>query len=579
MAEKMSGSLAVLYRIACLALLGSLVGSIVSLCALAFVDCVLWLNDLLLIAPHSRIQHEETPGLVAAATLLVPTLGGLVVGLILYRLMDEKRPLGPPDTILAVQTRTPPPSLRSGLLSTLAAVLSLGAGASVGQYGPMVYLGTLIGSLATKLKLSFPNLQAIAIASGVAAAIATAFNAPIAGLVFAHEVILRHYSIQAFAPTTVAAASGYIVANVIFERPPLFLVAFEGVQYGHEFLLFALIGVLGALLALFYMKAILFSADLAKRSPIPLVFRPMVAGLLLGLVALALPDVLGIGQTTLRFATIEGAFTAPEILVILLAKIFVTALCLGFGFAGGVFSPALLIGILFGALFGSVVADYTGLEHSGLVPYAICGMMAVTSPVIGAPLATILIVFELTRSYDLTIAAMVAVVFANLVGYRLFGRSLFDVQLSRRGFDLSLGRDSAILAQIPITEFMQRDFLQFTPDETVEHALERFSESRRAEGLVVGENGSYRGVLRAQDCISHEADTAVDHLADRKALTFDESTTVWQAMEQLRNFLGEITPVVSSEDGRLLGAVPESRVIEAYLKTVDRLRREENEAV
>ena len=115
------------------------------------------------------------------------------------------------------------------------------------------------------------------------------------------------------------------------------------------------------------------------------------------------------------------------------AKIGLTALCIGFGFAGGVFSPALLIGILFGALFWTVLNGLTGIETSGIAVYAICGMMALTSPVIGAPLTTILIVFELTRNYDLTIAAMVAVVFSNLIAYRTFGRSLFDVQLGRVG--------------------------------------------------------------------------------------------------------------------------------------------------
>ena len=163
---------------------------VVSLCALAFIECVQWLNDWLLVSPRTRIQFDDSPMLVAAATVLVPAIGGLVVGFILTRLTVEKRPLGPPDTILMVQTGSTPPSIRSGLLSSLAAIVSLGSGASVGQYGPMVYLGTLVGSLASKLKLDVPNIQSIAIASGVAAAISTAFNAPIAGLVFAHEVIL-----------------------------------------------------------------------------------------------------------------------------------------------------------------------------------------------------------------------------------------------------------------------------------------------------------------------------------------------------------------------------------------------------
>ena len=569
----------VLFRIVALSCLGTAIGVAVSLCAIGFVECVVWLNDRLLVSPRTRIQHEQSSFVVAAATLLVPAAGGLVVGLILRYLVPEGRPLGPPDTILSVQTRRAPLSPRSGLLSTLAAIVSLGSGASVGQYGPMVYLGTLVGTLSNRLRLNIPNVQAIAIASGVAAAISTAFNAPIAGLVFAHEVILRHYSIQAFAPTTVAAAAGYVVANVILERPPLFLVGFEGVRYGHEFFLFAVVGVMSALLAIVYMKAILACSALAGRSPIPRALRPMIAGLVLGVVALELPDVLGVGKETLRFATIEGAFGLGELALILIAKMAVTVLCLGFGFAGGVFSPALLIGVLFGALLGGAMDDLTAIAHSGVVPYAICGMMAVTSPVIGAPLATILIVFELTRNYDLTIAAMVAVVFANLVSYRMFGRSLFDVQLRGRGFDLSLGRVSAILTERRVTELMHGDVPRFHPDDEIRTALRRFGESGRAEGLVIGRDDRYVGVVRAQSCVAREPLDPVGDAADRNALAFDETTTVRQAMEAFRGFLGEVAPVVSTSDRRLLGVVSESAVLDSYLETVNRLRREENESV
>lgn len=576
--ERYRAGFALLRRVVLLTLLGTAIGIVVSLCAIAFVDGVVWLNEQLLISPKTRIQFERNPVLVASATVAVPALGGLLTGLILRYLVPEKRPLGPPDAILAVQTRQPPPSARSGLLSTLAAAVSLGAGASVGQYGPMVYLGTLIGALVSKLRLEFPNLQAICIGSGVAAAIATAFNAPIAGLVFAHEVILRHYSTQAIAPTTVAAASGFVVANVVFEKPPLFLVRFDGVRYGHEFALFAVIGVLGALLALAYMKAILGSMAIAQRSGIPAVLRPMLAGIALGVVALGIPDVLGIGLEILRFATIHGAFEIGELALILCAKFAVTVLCLGFGFAGGVFSPALLIGILFGALLGSVLDVVAAIPHSGIVPYAICGMMAVTSPVVGAPLAMIIIVFELTRSYDLTIAAMVAVVFANLVSHRLFGRSLFDEQLKRRGLDLSLGRDSAILAARGITELMHHDFPRFGPNDEIGDVLRGLAARGRAEGLVTERDGTYVGVVRAQACLCHDPAAKVTEAVDRDALAFAESTTVWEAMEALRRFLGEVAPVVSTADRRLLGAVSESAVIDAYVDTVNRLRREENES-
>jgi len=556
---------------------GLTVGAAASLASLAFIDALFWLNNALLVSAYSRIQYEAKPALLMAATILVPAVGGLVVGQIVTRLVKERRGLGPPDAILAVQTREPPPSFKSGIASTLAALVSLGCGASVGQYGPLVYLGTLIGALAQRLSLAVRDLQSVAIACGVAAAISTAFNAPIAGLVFAHEVILRHYSLRAFAPVTVAAATGYVVANVILQRPPLFLVEFAGVEHGHEFVLFAVEGVLAAYLAAGFMLLIAFSGRMAQRSRVPAAVRPGLAGLVLGLVALQLPEVLGVGKETLRFATIEGAFTADELAVLVAAKLAVTAMCVGFGFVGGVFSPALLIGVMAGALFGMVWPLVLPLAHSGIVPYAICGMMAVTSPVIGAPLTTILIVFELTRNYDLTIAAMVAVVFSNLVAYRIFGRSLFDVQLAARGFDLSLGRDKAILGVKSVADNVSQDYIALRADETVGALVARLNSVGRSEAVVLGADGVFEGHIRLQDVMDAPPDTPLARVARRDELVFDEKTTLWEAMDRIRDFVGEAVPLVDAR-GHVVGVVPEGAVIQGYMEAVHDLRREENAA-
>ncbi|MBW7471789.1 chloride channel protein [Marinobacter sp. F4218] len=565
------------YQIGVVTVMAIAVGTAGSLAAIGFVEAVHYLNDRLLISPYARVQADNQPGLVAAATLLVPALGGLLVGLVVQFLIRERRGLAPPDAILAAQTPGPTPGLGSGLASTLAALISLGSGASVGQYGPLVYLGALFGNLAGRLRLNLRHQRSIAIACGVAAAISTAFNAPIAGLVFAHEVILRHYSLRAFAPVTVAAATGYIIANVIFDRPVLFLVDFTRVEHSYEFLLFALEGVLCAGLAWLFVVLLKYSTHAGRRCIALPWARPAVAGLVVGIVALWLPEILGIGQETLRFATIRDAFGIGELALIVTAKLALTALCVGFGFVGGVFSPALLIGILFGALYGMVLPHLVPVPYSGLVVYAICGMMALASSVIGAPLTTILIVFELTRNYDLTIAAMVSVVFANVISYRAIGRSLFDLDLRDRGFDLSLGRDKAILGSRLIRDYLSTIYTTARGSHTVEAVRKRLVDEHRAEAMIVDEKGVLRGIVRLQGILDSPEGTPIDQLAIRAYTLFDEHTSVWQSMELLRGFLGEAVPLVS-EDGKLLGVVPEEAVIRAYLEIVHELREEENEA-
>ncbi len=551
-------------------------GVIVSLAAIAFVEAVDWLNNVLLISPRTRVQVQD-PLLLTAATILVPTLGGVVVGWLLQYCSKTKRPLGPPDSIKAVQLRCDLPDSRSGLVSTMAAAISLGCGASVGQYGPMVYLGSLCGGWVAKLNLQIPNLQSIAIASGVAAAISTAFNAPIAGLIFAHEVILRHYSLQAFAPTTVAAATGYVVANVIFERPALFLVEFPGVENGYEFGLFAVLGVACAALATVFMRLTLSMFKVGQRLPLRPMYRPALAGLLVGLVALGLPDVLGMGNEVLRFATIEGAFTNSELALLVFSKIVLTAVCVGFGFAGGVFSPVILIGILFGALFWSLL-ELIGVPNSGLAVYAICGMMALASPVIGAPLTTILIVFELTQNYHLTVAAMVAVVFANLLAFRLFGRSIFDVQLAGKGINLASGRDRAMLDDCKVIDRPTGNYVAYNISLTVAEVIQALVKKGHSEAAIIDDDGKYRGMLRIQDVIGQADSASLESLLFKDWPQFDETTTIWEAMKQVEGFVGEAVPVVCA-NGQLVGMITEANLIVAYLEIVHELRKEENAAV
>lgn len=569
-------------RIVSITVLGFVIGTLSSLAAILFVYLVGLLNEWLLISPRSRIMVDNAQWLLVA-TLCVPALGGLVVG-ILHLYIPERRAHGPPDIVCAVQGMGGKIPLRSGLLSAVSSILSLGAGASVGQYGPLAHLGATLGSAIAGVSKDNQWMATIGVGCGVAAAISTAFNAPIAGIIFAHEVVLRHYSLRAFAPITVASTIGYVVANVVFEHRPLFHVGPVSVTYAPEFVGFILVGICGAFLAVFYMRAILYSNRLAGKIAIAPYLKPMMAGAILGCVAIWLPDILGIGKETLRFAIIEQAFMPGELALLLIAKILATALCIGFGFAGGVFSPALLIGILFGALAGNGAELLLGELRSDIVVYAICGMVAVTSAVIGAPLTTILIVFELTRNYDLATAAMVSVVFSNLISYRIFGRSLFDVQLRARGFDLSLGRDKVILDNGLIESYVTQDYTVLDPGMSLAQAKLKLLKSQSHEGYVLDTDGVYVGTITLADIVNRETsglvlETKLGEVAEREPLIFTATTTVWAAMEKMGDFVGESIPVVrDADDPRLVGVVFESAVVQAYLDTMYDIRREENAA-
>jgi CIC family chloride channel protein len=464
------------------------------------------------------------------------------------------------------------------LFSTLAAILSLGCGASVGQYGPLVYLGTMVGQMANRLQLGVRDIRSTAIACGVAAAIATAFNAPIAGLIFTHEVILRHYSLRIFTAVTVASACGFIVANVVFEHPPLFLFEFEHQYHASEFFLFILEGLACGFLAVIFMRLLQATRKFAGQLSVPAPCKPMFAGFMLGLVALQVPEILGAGIDLLRLASIPGNFSADHLATILLFKFLVTVLCIGFGFAGGVIFPALLIGMLFGSLFAILVPELIFAEHSGLSIYAICGMVALASPVIGAPMTALLIIFELTRSYEITIAAMVTVAFSNLTAYHWYGRSLFDHRLAERGVDLSLGRDRAYLQHQMVVNYASQILPCFNSETSCGEAIEKLRSNPIQTAVVVDTEGTYLGLLHQDQLNEYQPDTSIASVEFIRSPEFDESTSLWNAMETMRDYIGEAVPVIDSTTRRYLGAVPESIVIGTFLDAIHDLRREEHEA-
>ncbi len=562
-------------------ILGTVIGALASLASIGFIELIFILNDWLKVSAKSRALTTNSV-VLTTATLLVPALGGLVVGLIIWGLTREKRPQSVADIISESLSHTHDQSLWNRFVNVVASLISLGCGASVGQYGPVAYLGGSIGTAVAKTTGNRFYHDNIALCCGVAAAISTVFNAPITGVVFVHEVILRHYSLRAFAPVTVASTVGFVIANQFFDKLPLFSIGIVNTANAQEFILFALIGLSGALIAQLFMQSILYFGRLSQTLKVHQVFKPMMAGFAVGLVALWLPDVMGVGKEAVRLATIDGAFTSFELSTLLLMKIILTGLCLGFGFAGGVFSPAVFTGIMFGTLWGIMATQIPGIERSELVFYTICGMVAVTSPVIGAPLTTIIIVLELTRNYSITTAAMVSVVLSNIVAYRLFGRSLFDKVLLNRGIDLGLGRDKAVLNIKQIGSYVSDDFCRITDEITLAQARRRMIKADATEAYLLDENDILTGnisLVKLAALIDKGEDmeqSVLIHI-DHDCFTLVEDNTIWEAMNELENFVGESIPVLdNNQTNQMLGVVHESTIIKAYLDTTSTLRQEEN---
>ena len=295
---------------------------------------------------------------------------------------------------------------------------------------------------------------------------------------------------------------------------------------------------------------------------------------MLGLAALALPEVMGMGFGLLQSVTAGEFMPLGADRHSGAARLAATAMCLGLGFTGGVFSPAMVIGSLLGAIFGIALNQGLGLPVTDAAVYAICGMVAVTAPVIGAPVTAVVIVMELTGSYALTLAALASVAISNAMVSRLFGRSLFDRQLRQRKLDLSAGRSKAILESRDIAPMVIEKLVSIDERASVDQARNAMLDQHLDQAFLIDGKGNYQGTVLLKDVLRGRPDQAAIELRNRDDVVMLEHLSVWRAMHRLKRFDGESVAVVD-EHGKLVGALYASRLISAYLDIQANLRAEE----
>lgn len=512
--------------------------------------------------------------------LLAPTVGGLVVGVWVHAMMPDRRPPSVSDAIEASALKGGRMSFRAGLWGGVASALSIGCGASVGREGPAVHIGATVGSWFAQIaKLPRRSTQTL-LGCGAAAAVAASFNAPIAGALFANEVVIGHYALKSFAPVVVASVLGTVVSRAWFGDFPAFEVSVLPIRSAWEIPAFLGLGVLAGLTAILLMRGIRLAEQGAERLPGPPWLRPAVAGVLVGTIAIVLPQVLGVGYGVTEQA-LMGVMPLALLAGVCVAKLVATAISLGFGFSGGVFSPSLVIGAMLGGAYGKLLAELP-LPASESGAYTIIGMGAVAAAVLGAPISTSLIVFEMTANYPLTIAVMLAVVVSTLIGRSLHGQSFFTWQLEQRGLDLQGGFQAALLRSICVHEVASPRCEVVSPDLGLAELRIMVPQSLYGELFVVGDDGKLLGSITFADLSLAAFDRSLDGLVvagdlvrrDRPVLASDESLeTALRVMRSARRLL---LAVVDNRQSRLfVGVVYERDAMNAYTQALLDARRDE----
>lgn len=437
-----------------------IVGIAAGLAALFFRKGINAIQALLYGTDDVQNLHSFIGSLDWYWVVLIPTIGGLVVGLILHNFTKDARVRSVGDVILGAAMHDGRVETRAGLASALASMVTLSTGGSSGREGPVVHLAGVISTLVSRRINASGITGRDLLGCAVAAAVSASFNAPIAGALFALEVVLRHFAVHAFAPIVIASAAGTVINRIEFggltefELPTIGDVAFYA-----ELPAFLLLGLTCGLVAVILMRSIFWAEDIGNwiqaRSKLPRYLRPAVAGALLGVIALWFPHIIGVGyETTTR--ALAGNMVLHEALVFASLKIVAVSITLGGRMGGGVFSPSLMLGALTGLAFG-LIATSVFPNVSGVTSlYALAGMGAVAAAVLGAPISTTLIVFELTGDWQTGLAVMIAVSMSTALASRVVDRSFFLTQMERRGVHLAAGPQAYLLAMFTVARMMRR---------------------------------------------------------------------------------------------------------------------------
>ena len=577
-------------------LLAAFIGAIVGLSTLALIKLVL-LVQWISYGEASEIRFAQ---IVAARpawqVVLVPTLGGLIIG-ILLQFLPGRRYHGIADVMEACALNSARMPVRSGVSAGLAAAISLGVGAPLGREGPAVHIGASISAwLAERLGLDRKQSLAL-LGCGAAAAVAVSFNTPIAAVIFALEVIVGYYTLRVFAPIVIATMLAMLVREYTLGNQTVYVVQPHEILSNWELLLFACLGVVGALVAKTLLIVIQWFQTLWTLSRIPPWCRPALAGAVIGVVAIPLPDVLSVGIEGLSdhqglpdvmgigfegtLLALRGALDNDLLLSLLIAKFLVVALALSSGFAGGIFGPAIFMGTMLGGLFW-VVAQSTGVLISDQGVYATIGMAALGSALLGAPISTVLIVFELTRDYGITLGVMTAAAFASTVMQTGRHGSFFRWQLARRNINLSNGRDISLLMTHRVKAVVTQRYLQADPGMTTGELEARMGLEREHVAAFVDDNGVFRGSVSLSLLISHAIAHGMESPAIDAALTKNYAisplTNIVTAVQNMAEQQQEFIPVVDSTDAKrpeLLGFVTKSDLLAEHYDVIKRAREDE----
>ncbi len=536
------------------------------------------------------------PFLGTLAFVFVPVLGALIVGPIIAHWAREAKGHGVPEVMQALILRGGRIRARVAIAKIIASALCIGTGGSAGREGPIIQVGSALGSSAGQLlQLSNERIKNL-VACGAAAGIAATFNAPIAGVAFASEVLMTEFQVSKFGNVLISAVSASIISQIFLGARPAFLVPKYMMQSPWEILLYVVLGLLAALVGIMFIRMLNAFENIFDDWKFPETLKPAVGAFLLGLLGYTylrlsgfltftpeeyrlgmplvenIPHVYGSG-----FTFIEEVLQGKESLFLLAMLVFLkplaTSFTLGSGNSGGVFAPSLFTGAMLGGAFG-YVAKALFPEITGEVgAYALVGMAAVFAAAARAPFTSILIVFEMSNDYHLILPLMAAGMVASSFAQWLYPESIYTLKLTKRGIRLEQGRDMDVMQGVLVEEVMNDSPITIYEDQKAADLFAIFQDTHLNGFPVITRDWEVFGIITLQDMerwLAKHEDKQIRDLKVRDVATTDPVTVffdepVWSAIQKMAPRDLARLPVISRQNPpKMIGLISISDILRAY---------------
>jgi len=500
----------------------------------------------------------------------IPTIGGLLVGLLVYFLAREAKGHGVPEVMEAVVLKSGTIRKRIVFVKALASAICIATGGSVGREGPIVQIGSAIGStIGQMLKVSADRIRTL-VGCGAAAGIAATFNAPIAGSMFALEIILGDFGLAIFSPIVISSVTATAISRHYLGNSPAFIVPAYQLKSAWEFPLYVLLGFLCAAVAVAFTKILYRTEDIFDSLKFPEYLKAALGGLRLGFIGFFFPHILGVGYGAIDLALMQQ-LTWGFMLLLVVCKILTTSITIGSGGSGGIFAPSLFLGVMTGGFFGAIVHTIFPAVTALPGAYSIVGMGAVVAATTHGPLSAILILFEMTGDYKIILPLMITCIISSLVSGHLLKESIYTLKLVRRGIDIRAGKEVNVLKSMCVKDAMNHNVDTIPETTTLDALASKISKSKYNSFPVVNDSGKLAGIISFLDYRDALFDEHLKHLVIAKDLatptviTVTSEDNLYEALELIAQKDFAIMPVVSPNDpSQIDGVLSRRDIIGAY---------------